>query len=94
MFTVTLMAQPGGLEASTVEAVYGAWGGSQLNWLSGGEAAAYFAKMAEESDRAGGAALTKSSERPEYDLLLQRPAHRRLYEPARQRALESMLRSH
>jgi len=41
MFTVTLMAQPGGLEASTVEAVYGAWGGSQLNWLSGGEAAAF-----------------------------------------------------
>ena len=40
MFTVTLMAQPGGLETSTVEAVYGAWGGSQLNWLSGGEAAA------------------------------------------------------
>ena len=41
MFTVTLMAQPGGLEASTVEAVYGAWGGSQLNWLSGGEAAEF-----------------------------------------------------
>ena len=41
MFTVTLMAQPGGLEASTVEAVYGAWCGSQLNWLSGGEAAAF-----------------------------------------------------
>ena len=41
MFTVTLMAQPGGLESSTVEAVYGAWGGSQLNWLSGGEAAAF-----------------------------------------------------
>lgn len=41
MFTVTLMAQPGGLEASTVEAVYGAWGGSQLNWLSGGEAATF-----------------------------------------------------
>ena len=41
MFTVTLMAQPGGLETSTVEAVYGAWGGSQLNWLSGGEAAAF-----------------------------------------------------
>ena len=41
MFTVTLMAQPGGLEASTVEAVYGAWGGSQLNWLSGGEAVAF-----------------------------------------------------
>ena len=35
------MAQPGGLEASTVEAVYGAWGGSQLRWLSGGEAAAF-----------------------------------------------------
>ena len=41
MFTVTLMAQPGGLEASVVEAVYRAWGGSQLNWLSGGEAAAF-----------------------------------------------------
>lgn len=41
MFTVTLMAQPGELETSTVEAVYGAWGGSQLNWLSGGEAAAF-----------------------------------------------------
>ena len=41
LFTVTLMAQPGGLETSTVEAVYGAWGGSQLNWLSGGEAAAF-----------------------------------------------------
>ena len=41
MFTVTLMAQPGGLEASAVEAVYRAWGGSQLNWLSGGEAAAF-----------------------------------------------------
>ena len=41
MFTVTLMAQPGGLETSRVEAVYGAWGGSQLNWLSGGEAAAF-----------------------------------------------------
>ncbi len=41
MFTATLMARPGGLEASAVEAVYGAWGGSQLNWLSGGEAAAF-----------------------------------------------------
>ena len=41
MFNVTLMAQPGGLEASAVEAVYRAWGGSQLNWLSGGEAAAF-----------------------------------------------------
>ena len=35
------MAQPGGLEASAVEAVYRAWGGSQLNWLSGGEAAEF-----------------------------------------------------
>ena len=45
--------------------------GLKLIWLqafrrrplppTGGKAAAYFAKMAEESDRAGGAALTKSA---------------------------------
>ena len=41
MFTTTLIARPGQLDRTTVEALRGAWGGAAFDWLSPGEAAAF-----------------------------------------------------
>ena len=41
MPVVSLIAAPGALEPSAVEAVRGAWGGGPARWLSGGEAAEF-----------------------------------------------------
>ena len=49
MFTATLMAPPGRLETSAVVALYGAWGGSQLDWLSAGEAAEFALQVLPEN---------------------------------------------
>ena len=49
MFTATLMAPPGRLETGAVVALYGAWGGSQLDWLSAGEAAEFALQVLPEN---------------------------------------------
>ena len=49
MYTATLIAQPGRLETSTLEALRDAWGGFELTWLSAGEAGEFSLRVVPEN---------------------------------------------